>query len=169
MKIKTGLVKKLRIERNWSQEDLSDKSGLSLRTIQRIESGNSVSMESLKILAKTFEVTTEQLVENDDHEMKTPVDAVRTGFREYANYSGKATRYEYWWFLLFIVIVMAIATIIHEKLGMVVDVILLIPLLSAGSRRLNDAGESVWWQFLMFVPFGQIPVFIMMAKPSRQD
>ena len=169
MKIDKVHIRKLRIERNWSQEDLSEKSGLSPRTIQRIEGGNNVSMASLKILAKTFDVSTEELLVNEDVEMKTPVDAIRNAFKEYANFSGKATRYEYWWFLLFIVIVLAIATVIHEKLGTIVGVVLLIPLLSAGSRRLNDAGESAWWQLLMFVPFGQIPVFIIMAKPRRQE
>lgn len=169
MKIKSGLIKKLRIERNWSQEDLSEKSGLSLRTVQRIESGHNVSMESLKILSKTFEVSTDELLENENVGIKTPIEAIKKGFKEYANFSGKASRYEYWWFLLFIAMVMAIATIIHEKVGLIVDIILLLPLLSVGSRRLNDAGESVWWQLLMFVPFGQIPVFIVMAKPSKKN
>lgn len=167
MKVNATLIKKLRIERNWSQEDLSEQSGLSLRTIQRLESGSNISMESLKILAATFGMTTDQLVEKENAEVKTPVDAVRIGFQEYANFSGKASRYEYWWFLLFIVIVMTVATIIHEKLGMIVDVLLLVPLLSAGARRLNDAGESVWWQLFMFAPFGQIVVLIMMARPGK--
>ena len=50
------IVKRLRQKNNWSQDQLSTMSGLSLRTIQRIESGNRASLESLKSLAAVFEV-----------------------------------------------------------------------------------------------------------------
>lgn len=167
MKVKSGLIKKLRIERNWSQEELSAESGLSLRTIQRIESGGNPSMESLKILSETFGLTVDQMLEKETVGVKTPMEAVKTGFEQFSNFSGRATRYEYWWFLLFLLIVMSVATIIHEKVGMIVDVLFLVPLVAAGNRRLNDAGESPWWQLFLLAPFGFIVVFILMARPSK--
>lgn len=48
--------RRLRQQRNWSQEQLAKFSGLSLRTIQRIESGRNTSLESWKSLAAVFEV-----------------------------------------------------------------------------------------------------------------
>lgn len=50
------IIKKLRLQRGWSQEHLSELSGLSTRTIQRIERGQNPSLESLKSLAAVFEV-----------------------------------------------------------------------------------------------------------------
>ena len=50
------LVYKLRLQKGWSQEQLADLSGLSVRTIQRIENGQAASVESLKSLASVFEV-----------------------------------------------------------------------------------------------------------------
>lgn len=50
------VVRKLRLQRGWSQEQLADFSGLSIRTIQRIERGQKASLESLKSLAAVFEV-----------------------------------------------------------------------------------------------------------------
>ena len=50
------LVRKLRIEKGWSQETLAEVSGLSVRTIQRIERGGNASLESLSALAAVFEV-----------------------------------------------------------------------------------------------------------------
>jgi len=55
------IIKKLRKQRNWSQDQLSKTSGLSLRTIQRIEGGNKASMESLKALSAVFETNVENL------------------------------------------------------------------------------------------------------------
>lgn len=57
------IVKRLREKRNWSQEQLATFSGLSTRTIQRIESGNKASLESLKALASVFEIEISTLQE----------------------------------------------------------------------------------------------------------
>jgi transcriptional regulator with XRE-family HTH domain len=50
------LIQKLRLKRGWSQQQLADASGLSVRTIQRIENGQTPSVETLKSLAAVFEV-----------------------------------------------------------------------------------------------------------------
>ena len=50
------ILKQLRLSRLLSQEQLAQMSGLSVRTIQRIESGHSPSVESLKCLASVLEV-----------------------------------------------------------------------------------------------------------------
>lgn len=50
------IVQKLRLQRGWSQQQLADLSGLSVRTVQRIEGGQNATFESLKALAAVFEV-----------------------------------------------------------------------------------------------------------------
>ena len=49
-------VQKLRLKFGWSQQQLAEASGLSVRTVQRIEAGYPASTESLKSLAAVFEV-----------------------------------------------------------------------------------------------------------------
>jgi transcriptional regulator with XRE-family HTH domain len=49
-------IKKMRLERHWSQDQLAEMSGLSIRTIQRIENGENAGLESLKSLASVFEI-----------------------------------------------------------------------------------------------------------------
>ncbi len=49
-------VRKLRIDKGWSQETLAELSGLSVRTVQRIERGENASLETLSALAAVFEV-----------------------------------------------------------------------------------------------------------------
>ena len=48
-------IKKMRLERHWSQDQLADMSGLSIRTVQRIENGENAGLESLKCLAAVFD------------------------------------------------------------------------------------------------------------------
>ena len=55
------IVRKLRLQRNWSQEQLAQISGLSIRTIQRIERGQTPGLESLRSLAAVFDVHMDKL------------------------------------------------------------------------------------------------------------
>ena len=57
------IIRKLRLQKGWSQDQLSQLSGLSVRTIQRIERGQTPSLESLKSLAAVFEIDLTDLQE----------------------------------------------------------------------------------------------------------
>lgn len=59
-------IQKLRLQRGWSQQQLAELSGLSTRTIQRIENGNPASTESLKSLASVFEIDFSSLTSEQD-------------------------------------------------------------------------------------------------------
>jgi transcriptional regulator with XRE-family HTH domain len=61
MTINSQFVRELRAKANWSQEDLAAASGLSIRTIQRVEKHGTASLETRKALASTFGVQPEEL------------------------------------------------------------------------------------------------------------
>lgn len=56
-------IQQRRLEKGWSQEELARHSGLSTRTIQRIESGQKAGLESLKCLAAVFETSISTLMQ----------------------------------------------------------------------------------------------------------
>jgi transcriptional regulator with XRE-family HTH domain len=66
MKIDSALVRKLRVERAWSQEHLAGVSGISLRTIQRVEAEGTASLETRMALAAAFNVSPALLVPAPD-------------------------------------------------------------------------------------------------------
>lgn len=68
MKINVKFVKQERNARLWSQEQLAEISGLSPRTVQRIESSGNASSESVKSLASAFNCDSEQLVLPESYE-----------------------------------------------------------------------------------------------------
>ncbi|MBT6386468.1 MAG: helix-turn-helix domain-containing protein [Alphaproteobacteria bacterium] len=85
-------IQKLRTDRGWTQEQLALHSGLSPRTIQRLESGNAATLESLKCLAAVFETSVTNLMQEpkmipdsspprktDKPEAETTSDAQNTG------------------------------------------------------------------------------------------
>ena len=63
-------IQQRRLEKGWSQEQLSQHSGLNTRTIQRVEGGHKVGLESLKCLAAVFEISTITLMQ--EQTMKEP-------------------------------------------------------------------------------------------------
>jgi transcriptional regulator with XRE-family HTH domain len=67
------LVQKLRLQRGWSQEQLAELSGLSVRTIQRMERGLPASNETLKSLASVFEIDFSTLQATQEPHMNATV------------------------------------------------------------------------------------------------
>ena len=59
------IIRKLRLQRGWTQDQLAAFAGLSVRSIQRIERGTRPSLESLKSLAAVFEVDLTTLTPGD--------------------------------------------------------------------------------------------------------
>lgn len=66
------LVQKLRLQRGWSQQQLADLSGLSVRTVQRIENGQPASIETMKSLASVFEIDFKQLQPEPEMNSSSP-------------------------------------------------------------------------------------------------
>ncbi len=66
------LIQKLRLQRGWSQEQLADLSGVSVRTIQRLEQGQTASVESLKALGAAFEIDFSDLKEPEMNTTMNP-------------------------------------------------------------------------------------------------
>jgi transcriptional regulator with XRE-family HTH domain len=57
------IIRTLRKKNGWSQEELAEICGLNVRTIQRVESGNKASLETLRSLASVFDVELSELTE----------------------------------------------------------------------------------------------------------
>ena len=100
--------------------------------------------------------------------------AVTTCFKKYATFSGRAPRSEYWYWKLFYVIVMCPLEIASRpvedvsNIALAIDVayamvalMLLLPSLSVGVRRLHDIDRSGWWMLLGLIPLiGWVILFV---------
>jgi len=78
--------------------------------------------------------------------------AIKTCFNKYATFTGRASRSEFWWFFLFQVIVLAVASMVGETLYAVTTLALLLPALAVGARRLHDVHKSAWFLMLALIP-----------------
>ena len=94
------------------------------------------------------------------------VDAVKACLTKYADFNGRATRTEYWWFFLAVLLGSTAASLITLKIYALFSLATLLPMIAVGARRLHDTNRSGWWQLLALVPFGVILVLIFLAQRS---
>lgn len=111
------------------------------------------------------------------------ISAIRSFFKGYANFSGRSTRPEFWWFwilntLFFLPFyylifsdlnsvdpVMAGAIISFYVILFIVE---FVPLLALTVRRLRDVGFHWAYIFIVFAPFGGLALLVMLAMPSQR-
>lgn len=93
--------------------------------------------------------------------------AIKTCINKYATFSGRAGRPEFWWFFLFQVIVLAVASMLGETVYVLSTLALLLPALAVGARRLHDVRKSAWFLLLGFIPvIGFLILLYWCAQPS---
>jgi uncharacterized membrane protein YhaH (DUF805 family) len=78
--------------------------------------------------------------------------AIKNCLNNYATFTGRAGRAEFWWFFLFNLLASMAASVVWNRLGNLVSLALLLPSLAVGARRLHDIGKSGWFQLLWFLP-----------------
>lgn len=83
--------------------------------------------------------------------------AIKAGFKNYVRFKGRATRPEYWWFVLFAFLVTVVANVIDmiigkESVGNLVALGLFLPQAGLLFRRFRDAGVSPMWLFTYLIP-----------------
>ncbi|MBD5370371.1 MAG: DUF805 domain-containing protein [Bacteroides sp.] len=95
--------------------------------------------------------------------------------QNYCNFSGRASRSQYWWFVLFSFIVSVVLSIVFcwsdtalNIVNSLVSLALLLPGLGLCVRRLHDIGKSGWWVLLSLIPLvGAIILIIWYCQDSQ--
>ena len=93
------------------------------------------------------------------------LDACKMFWMNYAQFSGRSRRAEYWWAALMLFIISAACGIVSEALASLASLAMLIPSLAVGIRRLHDIGKSGWYLLLALIPVvGTIILIVWFCK-----
>lgn len=103
-------------------------------------------------------------------------------FKQYATFSGRAQRAEYWYFVLFYILgylVMSffdglIGTFSMEAgigaLGGIFLLVHVLPSIAVSVRRLHDIGRTGWWYLLVIIPLiGPLVLLVFSVMDSKED
>lgn len=100
-----------------------------------------------------------------------------SALKNYATFTGRARRSEYWFFTLFYFIFLVVAVILDNLLGITIEdtgigplyfisiLAMIIPGLAVTVRRLHDVGKSGWFYFIVLIPIiGSIWLLVLMVS-----
>ncbi|MGZ6826370.1 MAG: DUF805 domain-containing protein [Mycobacteriales bacterium] len=99
-------------------------------------------------------------------------EAVKAVLGNYAGFSGRARRSEYWFWALALLVAGIVVGIVDAAigspvLGYLLDLAVLVPSLAVGVRRLHDTGKSGWWLLIGLVPLaGAIVLLVFFVTDS---
>jgi uncharacterized membrane protein YhaH (DUF805 family) len=105
----------------------------------------------------------------------SPVDWAKRPLEKYADFTGRASRPEYWWYILGLIIAGVIVSIVEGIVGLkgmvmgiygpltlLLGLATIVPSLAAGARRLHDTNRSGWWQLIAWAPYA----LLLLVRPA---
>jgi uncharacterized membrane protein YhaH (DUF805 family) len=98
----------------------------------------------------------------------TFVESIKTCFTKYADFNGRASLSEFWWWVLFVFVVSAVTSMVSQVVSGLFSLAVLLPNIAAGARRLHDTDRSGWLQLLALIPvLGWILLIYWCVQPSK--
>ncbi len=82
-----------------------------------------------------------------------PVEVIKSGFRNYAGFRGRAVIEEFWWWVLFVGAAGSVVFSLSPALSAAFLLAVALPTVAVTVRRLHDTDRSGWWLLLAVVPF----------------
>ena len=99
----------------------------------------------------------------------------------YAGFTGRARRKEYWFFALFNVVFLLLAILLDNILGsnipdlpygvfyFIYMIVIFLPALALTARRLHDVGKSGWMMLVSFIPLiGGVWLLVLMLTDGEK-
>ncbi len=119
--------------------------------------------------------------------MEKMILAVRTALSKYATFTGRASRPEFWWWVLAVFLILIVTQLIDgaiiapilgfsafqpeggQPLSVLVSLGLILPNIAVGVRRLHDTGRSGWWILIGLIPvIGTLVLIYLYVQPSEE-
>ncbi len=96
-------------------------------------------------------------------------DSISTCFSKYAVFDGRASRSEFWWWVLFTFLTSLATSIVSEALSALFSLGVLLPSLAVGARRLHDTDRSGWFLLLWLIPIVGWIILIVWAVQEGKE
>ncbi len=100
-------------------------------------------------------------------------EAISSGLSRYIDFNTRSSRSEYWFWVLFVILLSIVAGVIDNLLfgssilGTLVTLGLLVPGIAVGVRRLHDIDRSGWWYLIALIPLiGALVLIYWFVQPG---
>ena len=99
------------------------------------------------------------------------IESIKICYKKFFDFSGRASKSEYWWFQLYGIIIYGLLFVFQGDLALVFSILAianLIPLWAAAVRRLHDTDKSGWFVLISFIPIiGLFIIFLLIGDGTK--
>jgi|TARA_B100001964_G_scaffold156026_1_gene171434 uncharacterized membrane protein YhaH (DUF805 family) len=99
------------------------------------------------------------------------VQSIQTCYKKFFDFSGRASKSEYWWFQLYTIIIYGMQFVFQGDLVLVFSILVIaniIPLYAAGVRRLHDTDKSGWMVLISVIPLIGLYIIVLLIADGTK-
>ena len=99
------------------------------------------------------------------------IESIQSCYKKFFDFSGRASKSEYWWFQLYQLIIYVLSLIFQSDLALLFSILVianLLPLYACGVWRFYDSDKSVWFILLSLIPIIGLYVFVLLIQDGSK-
>ena len=99
------------------------------------------------------------------------IESIQTCYKKFFDFSGRASKSEYWWFQLYGIIIYGLLFIFKGDLALLFSILTIantIPLWTAAVRRLHDTDKSGWMVLISVIPLIGLYIIVLLIADGTK-
>ena len=99
------------------------------------------------------------------------VESIQTCYKKFFDFSGRASKSEYWWFQLYNAIIYVLSFVFQGDLVLLLSILIivnLIPMYAVGVRRIHDSDKSGWFVLISLIPLIGLYIFVLLLQDGSK-
>ena len=99
------------------------------------------------------------------------VESIQTCYKKFFDFSGRASKSEYWWFQLYNAIIYVLSFVFQGDLVLLLSILIivnLIPVYAVGVRRIHDSDKSGWMVLISVIPLIGLYVIVLLIQDGSK-
>ena len=99
------------------------------------------------------------------------VESFQTCYKKFFDFSGRASKSEYWWFQLYNAIIYVLTLVFQGDLTLLFSILIivnLIPIWAAAVRRVHDSDKSGWMVLISVIPLIGLYVIVLLIQDGSK-
>ena len=99
------------------------------------------------------------------------IESIQTCYKKFFDFSGRASKSEYWWFQLYNAIIYVLIFVFQGDLVLLLSILIivnLIPVYAVGVRRIHDSDKSGWFVLISLIPLIGLYIFVLLLQDGSK-
>lgn len=99
------------------------------------------------------------------------LESIQTCYKKFFDFSGRASKSEYWWFQLYNAIIYVLTFVFQGDLTLLFSILIIaniIPIWAAAVRRVHDSDKSGWMVLISVIPIIGLYVIVLLIQDGSK-